>query len=244
MPWWSGARGAPAGMRMPARIVQAERGALVTSGGREFLKWLAAVFMTGDHVLKVLAIGYVPVVAELGRVAFPLFALVLAYNLAQPNADVEKSIKRLFVWGVIAAPVAAIAFQRVFPLNVLLAFALAAVCILAIERRRWIFLAACALLAPAAVEYQWSGLAIVLGGWVFWRNPWQWRLSRPVSALLLLVLPVASLYFVNDNSWALLALPLLACAALRMPIPRSRRAFYLYYVGHLLVLVLLAYAVF
>ncbi|MEA5125519.1 TraX family protein [Xanthomonas floridensis] len=214
----------------------------MTSGGREFLKWLAAAFMTGDHVLKILAIGYVPVVTELGRVAFPLFALVLAYNLAQPKADVEKSVKRLFLWGLIATPVAAIAFQRVFPLNVLLAFALAAVCILAIERGRWVFFALCALLAPAAVDYRWSGLAIVLGAWVFWRNPWQWRLSRVVLALVLIVLPVALLCLVNETPWGLLALPLLLLAKVRIPVPRSRRAFYFYYVGHLLVLSLLSYA--
>lgn len=34
--------------------------------------------MTGDHLAKVLAHGYLPIVSELGRVAFPLFALVLA----------------------------------------------------------------------------------------------------------------------------------------------------------------------
>ncbi|MCL1497892.1 conjugal transfer protein [Xanthomonas nasturtii] len=214
----------------------------MTSGGRELLKWLAAVFMTGDHALKILGLGYVPVVAELGRVAFPLFALVLAYNLAQPNADIEKSVKRLFLWGLIATPVVAIAFQRVFPLNVLLSFALAAVCILAIERRRWAFLALCALLVPAAVDYRWAGLAIVLGGWVFWRNPWQWRLSKRLSAPLLLGLPVLSLCIINANVWALLALPLLMIARMNIPIARTRRAFYVYYVGHLMVLTGMFYA--
>lgn len=214
----------------------------MTSGGREFLKWLAAVFMTGDHALKILGFGYVPVVTELGRVAFPLFALVLAYNLAQPDADVEKSVKRLFVWGLVAAPVAAIATQTVFTLNVLLSFALSAVCILSIERRRWVFLTVCAVLAPAAVDYQWSGLAVVLGGWVYWRNPWHWRLPKAVSALLLLVLPVCSLFFINGNFWALLAIPLLTLARLRIPVPRTGRAFYFYYVGHLTVLTGLSYA--
>lgn len=33
--------------------------AFMTSGGREFLKWLAAIFMTGDHALKILVFGYV-----------------------------------------------------------------------------------------------------------------------------------------------------------------------------------------
>ncbi|WP_115553837.1 TraX family protein [Xanthomonas arboricola] len=214
----------------------------MTSGGREFLKWLAAVFMTGDHALKILGLGYVSGIAELGRVAFPLFALVLAYNLAQPNADIEKSVKRLFLWGIIASPVVAIAFQNVFPLNVLLSFALAAACILAIERRQWTFLAVCVLLVPAAVDYRWAGVAVVLGGWVFWRNPWQWRLSKGISALVLLVLPVSLICFFSDTFWALLALPLLLLARINIPIPRTRSAFYFYYVGHLVFLMGLFYA--
>ena len=54
------------------------------SGARELLKWIALLTMTGDHVAKVVFGGYVPVVSELGRTAFPLFALVMACNLAQP----------------------------------------------------------------------------------------------------------------------------------------------------------------
>ena len=55
--------------------------------------------MTGDHVAKVVFDGYVPVVSELGRIAFPLFALVMACNLAQPGADLRKSMRRLALWG-------------------------------------------------------------------------------------------------------------------------------------------------
>lgn len=59
------------------------RGTL-SSGARESMKWLALLSMTGDHVAKVVFGGYVPVVSEFGRIAFPLFALVMACNLAQP----------------------------------------------------------------------------------------------------------------------------------------------------------------
>jgi hypothetical protein len=40
------------------------------SGARELLKWIALLAMTGDHVAKVVFGGYVPVVSELGRIAF------------------------------------------------------------------------------------------------------------------------------------------------------------------------------
>lgn len=39
---------------------------------------LAAILMTGDHALKMLGLGDVPGVAELGGLAFHLFASVLA----------------------------------------------------------------------------------------------------------------------------------------------------------------------
>lgn len=55
----------------------------MTSSGREAMKWIAVLLMTGDHVAKMLCGGYIPGVSEAGRVAFPLFALVMAYNLCK-----------------------------------------------------------------------------------------------------------------------------------------------------------------
>ncbi|WP_426788006.1 TraX family protein [Xanthomonas campestris] len=214
----------------------------MTSGGRELVKWLALLFMTGDHTLKILHLGYVPVIAELGRVAFPLFALVFAYNLAQPGADVAKLIKRLFLWGLIATPIAAIAFNRALPLNILLSFALAAVCIRAIEERKWVVLAFCLLPAPYLVDYRWNGLAVVLGAWLFWRNPAGWRWPRAVSVVVLLVIPLVLLCSVNRTLWPLLALPIAGLAYLSWAIPRTGRAFYVYYCGHLVALAGLSYA--
>ncbi|MFL7985039.1 TraX family protein, partial [Xanthomonas vasicola] len=88
----------------------------MTSSGREALKWIALVLMTGDHVAKVLFGGYVPVLSELGRIAFPVFALVMAYNLAQPRADYAKSVLRLAGWGLLAQPFHAWAFGDWMPL--------------------------------------------------------------------------------------------------------------------------------
>ncbi|WP_337249424.1 TraX family protein [Xanthomonas translucens] len=52
----------------------------MTSSAGELLNWMALLLMTGDHVAKLLGDGCFPVVSELGRIAFPLFALVLAYT--------------------------------------------------------------------------------------------------------------------------------------------------------------------
>ena len=67
------------------------------SGARELLKWIALLAMTGDHVgwpRRLRAGGQ-----RTGAYCLPLFALVMACNLAQPGADLRKSIRRLVLWG-------------------------------------------------------------------------------------------------------------------------------------------------
>lgn len=200
----------------------------MTSGGRECLKWIALVLMTGDHVLTVFGLGYVPMVSELGRVAFPVFALVMAYNLAQPGADAGKSARRLALWGLVATPAATLAFGQFLPLNVLLTFAAAAGGIWALERRQWALAALLALVAPVALDYAWPGVWLVLSGWCWYRGqggqPW---LAWGCMGLLCLY---------NGNAWALLAIPLLRLGHLDVAIPRLGMTFYGYYVGHLAAL--------
>ncbi|WP_313443524.1 TraX family protein [Stenotrophomonas sp.] len=223
----------------------------MSSGGRELLKWIALVLMTGDHMLKVLGFGYVPVVAELGRVAFPVFALVMAYNLAQPGADAATAAKRLALWGLIATPAAYLSFGTVFPLNVLLTFASAAGCIWAYERRKWAVAAILFFGAPVLLDYQWAGVWLVVAAWGWFRNhgsrihfllgSWDWRRQR-----LYLVLPIwvwvcmGLLCWYNGNAWALLAMPALLLAQVHCTVPRSGRFFYIYYVVHLSALGLIA----
>ncbi|HFF6218577.1 TPA: TraX family protein [Stenotrophomonas maltophilia] len=206
----------------------------MTSGGRELLKWLALVLMTGDHVVTVLGLGYVPVVSELGRVAFPVFALVMAFNLALPGASTAKSVRRLATWGIAATPVAVLAFGQLLPLNVLLTFAAAAACVWAIERRYWLLVALLAAIAPAWLDYAWPGVWLVLAGWRWYRgqggHPWLvWGCMCLLCAY-------------NGNAWALLAIPALRLGSVSVRLPRSGRAFYGYYIGHLVVLLLIAAA--
>ncbi|OBU61231.1 TraX family protein [Stenotrophomonas maltophilia] len=200
----------------------------MTSGGRELLKWLALVLMTGDHVVKVLELGYVPVVSELGRVAFPVFALVMGFNLAQSRANTSKSVQRLATWGIVATPVAVLAFGQLLPLNVLLTFAAAAACVWAIERRYWMLVAFLAVIAPAWLDYAWPGVWLVLAGWRWYRgqggHPWLvWGCMGLLCAY-------------NGSAWALLAIPALRLGHFNVAVPRSGKVFYGYYVAHLALL--------
>lgn len=220
----------------------------MTSSGRELLKWIAVVLMTGDHAAKVFAGGYVPVISELGRIAFPVFAIVMAYNLALPNADCAKSVRRLAGWGLIAQPAHALAFGFLLPLNVLFAFALSAACCWCAQNRRWWLLLLPSGPLPLLVDYEWAGIALVLAWWWFFKSPEVVRgngtLWVAMRRFWLAIAAFVPLCLVNGNVWAVAALPLvlwLSDPFRQLPaIGRSRWAFYGYYVGHLAVLAVLA----
>jgi hypothetical protein len=203
----------------------------MTSGGRELLKWIAVLLMTGDHVIKVFDLGYVPGVSELGRAAFPLFGLVMAFNLAQPECDVAKSVRRLSIWGLLAQPGHALAFGYWLPVNVLFSFAVSASVIWAVRARQWALVALLAGVLPAFVDYNWLGMFFVVGAWL------AFHLRQP----LMFVPGFIALCIFNLNGWALLEIPIWALGVAKIDVPRTGRSFYVYYVGHLLALGVIAY---
>ena len=77
-----------------------------SDGAIETLKWVALVLMTLDHINKYLLHDSVPALFAIGRTTMPLFAVVLAFNLARPGAleggAAERTIKRLALFGAVA----------------------------------------------------------------------------------------------------------------------------------------------
>ena len=202
----------------------------MTSGGREVLKWIALVLMTGDHVNKVLLDGGQPWLTDLARVVFPIFAVVLAWNVvrhADPQAA-SRSIHRLVLAAVLVQPLHALAFGHWLPLNIL--YTLAAGLIVAGTRSPAVVVLV-GLLGGAFVDYAWAGVLMMFAAAVLARDPSAWT-GRALFATAL-----GCLCWFNGNGWALLALPMLAVAA-RLPIslPRWRWAFLGYYAAHLAVL--------
>lgn len=212
----------------------------MTSAGREVLKWLALVLMTGDHVNKVLLHEQYSWLTDVARVVFPIFAIVLAYNLAQhPSPDgTRRALVRMLAFAVLAQPFHAWAFGYWVPLNVL--FTLALGVYVATADNRWLSAIAW-LLGGAVVDYEWFGVAVVVAGFHFWQIPAGNR-TRLFIATLLLGAAVASLYAINGNLIALAAFPLLWTLG-RLPgrIPRWRWTFYAYYNLHLGVFATLAF---
>lgn len=205
----------------------------ITSAGREWLKWIALVLMTGDHVNKAWLDDAYPILGIVSRVVFPIFAIVLAYNMQQASPQSRRqAMKRLLIFAVVAQPLHMLAFGNPLTLNVL--FTLLLGVFVLYSGTRWLSLVA-VLTAGWFVDYGPLGVAVVVtAGMLFHGGP------KPRLFLLLLV-AVASLYWINGNHWGLLSIPIIyALHAVPGTFPRWRWTFLAYYVGHLALLAALA----
>lgn len=217
---------------------------VLADGTVEALKWLALLLMTCDHANTYLFAREHPWMYALGRLAFPLFAVVLAYNLARPDAFARgahaRGLKKLLIFGALATPPfllagidAGVALYGWWPLNILFLFAAATACAWLIERGGalgWSGAAFVFLIGGGLAEFSWPGLAFTLAIWWYCK-----RASWPAAVIALICW--VGLYVVNANFWALAALPLVLTAPWwRLRVPRLRWAFYVYYPVHLSVL--------
>ena len=80
------------------------------------------------------------------------------------------------------------------------------------------------------VEFWWPALACIVAAWLYCRRATWLRFVGWIAA-------TGSLYLINDNLWALAALPaLFLLARVSVTLPRMRWLFYLFYPAHLAVL--------
>ncbi|WP_312368772.1 TraX family protein [Stenotrophomonas sp.] len=80
---------------------------------------------------------------------------------------------------------------------------------------------------PLLVDYQWSGIVLVVVWW------WLFATKRVDSHFWLGTAAFVPLCLFNGNAWALLALPVMALGQVDLDVPRTRWAFYCYYVLHI-----------
>ncbi len=214
----------------------------IPAGALEALKWIALMAMTIDHVNKYLLNWSHPWMFALGRLAFPLFALILAYKLSQvPDAERAQVAKRvalrlLAVGAVATVPFIAagqIQYSWWWPLNVLLTLAGSAGMVWAMEQRRWALAALVFVTVGAVAEFFWPGLLMFVAAYRYFKR------ATPLS-LFGIVLGVAMLSAINGNHWALAGLALFGLAAAvpaSIQVPRLKRFFYAFYPLHLAALV-------
>lgn len=72
----------------------------LTRSQQDVLKWLAVVIMPLDHSNRTLW-TYHPWVMAIGRLAFPLFAFLIAYNTTLRGVQLRKYLLPLLVFGVV-----------------------------------------------------------------------------------------------------------------------------------------------
>lgn len=208
----------------------------VANGTLEGIKYFALILMTLDHVNKFwFNETYAPLFWA-GRVAMPLFAFTLAYNLARPsslqNGVHVRAIKRLALYGMLASPFYILLGNVYYgwPLNILFMLTIGCSVVYLAEKGGTANICCAAvifLVGGALVEFWWFGLIFFLTAW--------WYCKAPSNLALIGLFGAASgLYAVNRNMWAVAVVPLIYIAPLiDLKIPRYRHIFYVYYPFHL-----------
>jgi hypothetical protein len=219
-----------------------------TDGQLELLKWIALASMFVDHFGRHL-LGWPQDswVFGAGRIAFPLFALVLGLNLARPGdqaARAARTAARLALWCAIALVPSVSARGEPMTVNVLGTLALGSALCWAIASGEALVLriAACLAIAAASdhVEFGLQGVFLVAAVYL-------WRAGPRMEGAILAALLFMAVAWLNARFGGLYGLlGTLAClpvawSAARVPaqVPRLQRAFYIVYPLHLGIIGLL-----
>lgn len=212
----------------------------LSSAQQEFLKWLAIVSMTFDHINKLIFASGLPAFSQFGRLAFPLFCYLIAFNVVRRGAAPQRYFLPLLIFGVLSQSIYSWAFEG-DELNIFFTLFLGAgylwlVSWLKVKGRSSIIahvLAVCFLAVPASfVSYQFFGpfLIPILAG--FLKKPTVLSVLGTGFYLML------TNNFLPISVYTLLLLPAVLTAP-RLPL-RLRRSnkwiFYGFYPIHIIVL--------
>lgn len=206
-------------------------GVSYTSGAIEALKWLALVAMVIDHVNVYLLDDAFPALYAIGRVAFPVFGLVLAYNIAHAGGReaARRALPRLAIAGILAQPFSML-LREDLAINIMGTFALGLACAYFIRSDKpWQSapLLLIAVLLGGQFEFMWFGIAFV---WISCR----WCQEQTEGWFVLWLIALAGVALVNWSAWTFAALPIILLATRwRFHIPRTGRFFYTFYPAHL-----------
>lgn len=214
----------------------------ITDGALNALKWLAVASMIVDHTNAYLFENASATAQAFGRLAFPLFAFVLGYNLARtPPQRFEALAKRLALFGLISQPFYGLMVNDPWRFNIFFTF-LVAIGLVALLKRapdKRSIAAAIALFVVSGffVDFHWYGTALAVAAYFF-------ASRKDVAGLLglLAALTMLTLYLFLQIGWpalvTLVTLPLAyGVRDLRSSLPRLRWAFYAIYPAHIAILV-------
>src|SRR5690625_4689650 len=215
----------------------------LSSRQQELLRWLAITGMVIDHVGAIfLDRAEAQPLRAIGRVAWPLFAYLLAYNVAVRRVAPAKYLPTLAIFTVVSQLPHYLAFSSSW-VSIIGTLLLGTFALHVLENRSYsqvnglLLLSATVLLSPF-VEYGTAGVLLIISLWWLLKHPQ--LLSLLSSAFLL-----AAINWPHSNwPFALLAVPVVLLVSLlpeRFGLPRSGRLPWLFYPAHLLVLAGIAY---
>ncbi len=208
-----------------------------SNGALEGLKYVGVVAMVLDHTNKYLFNGTIPIMFNIGRIALPLFILVIAFNFARSeqikNGAYKRTMSRLAVFSVVAS-MPYIALGNVlfgwWPLNILFTLLTLVGLFYTLETKKYFLATFVFVVGGAVVEFWWPALIFGVGLWQYFRKP-------SFSAILLILVGSITLCFINQNGWLFMAIPLVLLASnYNLNIPRFRWFFYSIYPLHLIAL--------
>jgi hypothetical protein len=224
---------------IPVRRKSSLASVTLSNGSIEILKWIAIFCMVFDHANKALFSDKIQFFIIIGRLALPIFTVVLAYNLSRPGTlkkgAFPRTIKRLVIYGVISTPFYLLTFNGIFglwPLNVMfmLAILVGIIWIFELNNKYRLFSIVLFIIGGALVEYWWVGLLCGLSAWLFFKIPNKKTLSLWILSLFLLCA-------INGNFWTLIAVPVIFLFSnISFDISRNKNVFYIMYPLHLAIL--------
>lgn len=202
-----------------------------------YLKVAAFVLMVADHADWLLGSGQ-GAHASVGRLVFPIFALVLGYNMARttPEKLLSTVAPRLCVIGLVAQLPYTWLQGGVLPLNIMFTLAAGVVVYAGLQRRQGGLLIG--LIAGFFVDYAWPGIFGLVAIAVACQRRIEWQVMAAMLAM------AAGLYLVNGNPLAMLAVPLvwIVCKCAHGDAPRLKWLFWAGYPVHLVVLLVIKLA--
>jgi TraX protein len=207
------------------------------SGALEVLKLAALVAMVVDHVNKYALERAYPMMEHIGRLAFPLFALVVAANLRWNTADPQRYFMRLVVWGMASQAIYIWATGHTH-LNILLTLGIGVQLVLAVEALRqnfsvvgvlWLMVV---MVATLPCDYRLTGplLVALFYGWFARPGPY-----TALLAILGVAVLNASLLFAPASLASLIVAGAVAWWQPRLP-RVTRYWFYPFYPIHFAVI--------
>lgn len=214
------------------------------------LKLIAALSMTIDHAGLLLFPQY-PVLRILGRLAFPIFAFMIAQGCKYTHSR-RRYFGNIFALAVLCQSVYYLVDRSLY-LSILFTFSLSILTIFALQdfRREPTALRGAVFFGAVAMVYVLNRIfSIDYGFWgcmvpVFAALPQNTKWDTTVVSTLLLGLGLVflGLHYGGDQMYALAAIPLLLCYNGQRGKWKMKSFFYIFYPAHLVVLQLIAWLV-